>query len=546
MLNSYLIHKTMRKFLLLLLTFVVTSLLIAQVPQKFAYQAVVRNANGQAIANQNVKLRITLLAGSISGDVVYTELHEITTSPLGIVNLQVGGGTLPTGNFGSIPWDDGIFIKIEIDPAGGNTFVLMGISQIVSMPYALKAGGLTKGAIEVKPAAGHDPEAPIFVVRNSNNQIVYAVYEDGVRFNVGDNSKSNRGGFAVGGLVDQTKGSKEINYLTILPDSVRFNIVRSEKSNRGGFAVGGLVDQTKEGATQVDYMILRPDSIRFAIDEGSVEKSSRGGFAIGGLVDQTKTFNNYFIVSRDCTFVMNTLSAAGNVVVSGDVLTGGTIGTLPVKDADGNTYSTVRIGTQLWMAQNLRTTKYNDGTPILSPLFENMLPYNLPQFEGEPYSANPWGYLYSLQAIEYTNKNICPIGWRLPTYMDWQTLITTIGGQYNALALIDNSNYDWWMLKGGKDNKSNKSNTGFNALPAGWFDAEAGATENVYFYGVHYEANFWSQPFYMEGLWVANVMKLSDNDGFSASINQNFFYEIPEYYQGYSVRCIQAASAVTP
>ncbi len=529
----------MRKILLLLLTCAVTSVSFAQVPQKFAYQAVVRNANGQVIVNQDVSLRISLLVGSVSGHAVYSELHEITTSPLGIVNLQVGGGTLQSGDFGSIPWDDGIFIKIEIDPAGGNAFVLMGISQIVSMPYALKAGGLTKGAIEVKPAAGHDPEAPIFVVRNSNDQIVYAVYEDGVRFNVGDNSKSTRGGFAVGGLVDQTKGGKEINYLTILPDSVRFNIVSSGKNNRGGFAVGGLVDQTKEGASMVDYLFLRPDSIRFAIDEGSAGKSSRGGFAIGGLVDQTKAFNNYFMVSRDCTFVMNTLSAAGNVVVGGDMFTGGTIGTLPVSDADGNVYKTIRIGNQVWMAENLRTTKYSDGTPILSSEFNDMPPLFSPEYDGVPFPPKPWGYLYALQVINYTDKNICPNGWRLPTLMDWQELIGTIGGPYNAIALIDTSQNEWWSLKGGKQNKSSKNNTGFNALPAGYFDAEVGNTGEPFFYSAHYEANFWSQPFDMAGQWVTNVMRISDSYGFNVSNDEYNFNDVTSYYRGYSVRCIR-------
>ncbi len=85
-------------------------------------------------------------------------------------------------------------------------------------------------------------EEPIFLVRNSAGQIVFAVYESGIRMYVDDSSKQTRGGFAVGGLSDQTKGSTE--YFRVTPDSVRINIRQGvAKQTRGGVAVGGLSDQ---------------------------------------------------------------------------------------------------------------------------------------------------------------------------------------------------------------------------------------------------------------------------------------------------------------
>jgi uncharacterized protein (TIGR02145 family) len=533
----------MKRILASLFALIIGGTLLAQVPQKIAYQAVVRNANGQAITNQEVSVRISLLAGSVAGDAVYTETHNVTSTPIGIINLTIGEGSMPSGSMLDVPWSDGIFIKLEIDPAGGTTYVDMGTNQLVSVPYALQAGGLARGAIEVKPTPGHDPEAPIFVVRNSNNEVVFAVYESGVRAYIDDTgkTKSTRGGFAIGGLADQTKGAKETNYLTIQPDSVRFNIQQPAKGKnaRGGFAIGGLADQTKE--VTGDYLTLRPDSIRFAIDESLLDKNNRGGFAIGGLADQTKVFTNYFMVNRDCTYVMNTLTAAGNVIVAGDMMTGGTIGSMPLTDIDGNVYQTVRIGTQMWMAENLRVLRYNDGTPIVSALFNDMPPiYN---YDDGDQSFDPvdWGYLYALQAIDFTDKNICPTGWRLPNYMDWEMLISTIGGNEQAINLIDNTPGYWW------ESKSSKLATGFKARPGGYFEVETFNTENPWFNGAHFNAYFWSQPEDMEGTWVSYVYNINNfSSMYSIYYNETYFYETPEYYYGYSVRCIKGEALVTP
>lgn len=506
----------------------------SQVPQKIAYQAVVRNASGVAIASTDVELRVILLSGSIEGTPVYKELHTLTTSPLGVVSFNIGDGTPELGSIAEVPWEEGIFIVAEMAIDGGS-FVEMGRSQVVSVPYALKAGGLAKGAVEIKPAAGHNPDEPIFVVRNSNNQIVYAVYEDGVRFNIGNSSKSSRGGFAVGSLVDQTKAGKELNYLTIQPDSVRFNLVHTSKSNRGGFAIGGLVDQTKNGVTQVDYMSLRPDNIRFAIDESTTTKSNRGGFAIGGLVDQTKTFSNYFLVNRDCTFVANTLAATGDVLVSGNIFTGGTVGTLPtppITDIEGNVYPTVRIGNQIWMAQNLRVTRYNDGTPIpISAELNSVMPYFTPvdSFQN-PLTDSRWGLLYAMQFID--NNNICPTGWRLPTFNDWNFLIQNSGGFNYAGASLKEQNM--WL-----DPVYYPAN-GFNARPAGALDLyDNEGTWDYSYNGYKMATAFWSQPEEIEGMYGSKALRIFSSDQMYEPFQMVSFEQIPYNVVALSIRCIK-------
>jgi hypothetical protein len=136
--------------------------------------------------------------------------------------------------------------------------------------------------------SGGDPteEQPIFAVRNNSGKMVFAVYQSGVRMYVEDDvTKSSRGGFAIGGLADQTKESTE--YFRVTPDSVRvFLREPAAKSSRGGFAIGGLADQTKS-ITSSDLFYIGRDSARIYIDTDNT-KSSRGGFAIGGLADQKK------------------------------------------------------------------------------------------------------------------------------------------------------------------------------------------------------------------------------------------------------------------
>jgi hypothetical protein len=114
--------------------------LIAQSPQKFNYQAVVRDNVGAVIKNQIVSFRIAIVKNNASGSEVYAETHTITTNDFGLVNLEVGGGTIISGSMASIDWGADIyFIKIGLDINGGNNYTLMGSSQLIAVPYSLYA-----------------------------------------------------------------------------------------------------------------------------------------------------------------------------------------------------------------------------------------------------------------------------------------------------------------------------------------------------------------------------------------------------------------------
>ena len=116
------------------------SSLFAQTPQAVNYQGVARDANGNVLATTNVALRLSILAGSVSGSVSYSEAQNVTTNNLGLFSIKLGLGTVVSGTFATINWSTSIyFVKVEMDAAGGSNYLTMGTSQMLSVPYALYA-----------------------------------------------------------------------------------------------------------------------------------------------------------------------------------------------------------------------------------------------------------------------------------------------------------------------------------------------------------------------------------------------------------------------
>ncbi len=114
----------------------------AQVPQQFNYQAIARNSIGQGIANATIKARISILDGSATAASVYSETRTVTTNQLGLFTIAIGsaGAASTTGNFTTIDWSTGKkFIKVEVDPLGGNNLAVLGNTELLNVPYALYA-----------------------------------------------------------------------------------------------------------------------------------------------------------------------------------------------------------------------------------------------------------------------------------------------------------------------------------------------------------------------------------------------------------------------
>lgn len=127
----------MRKLLLLAILFL-GNLSIAQSPQKFTYQSVIRDAADNLIQNSNVGIQISIRQNNPTGTIVYQEQHSVTTNLNGLATMEIGTGTILNGAFSSIDWGNGpYFVETNTDPSGGTNYTINGNAQFLSVPYAL-------------------------------------------------------------------------------------------------------------------------------------------------------------------------------------------------------------------------------------------------------------------------------------------------------------------------------------------------------------------------------------------------------------------------
>jgi len=129
----------------LLLIAIALCLHFSGMSQGFNYQAVIRDANGAAITNRNIKIRITLQ--NTQGTQFFSENKALTTSAQGVINHVVGSGTITLGALTNVPWNSGdIKIKVDIDPTGGTNYTLVGNPTLIQpVPFALYAATGTQG-----------------------------------------------------------------------------------------------------------------------------------------------------------------------------------------------------------------------------------------------------------------------------------------------------------------------------------------------------------------------------------------------------------------
>ncbi len=128
------------KNLQLLLFMLCSIFAFAQVPQSINYQAIARNAAGNPITNSSVAIRVSIHDGTAGGAVVYAERDTATTNQFGLFTSKIGAGNVISGTFTGINWDNNNkFMQVELDPTGGSSYIDMGTTQLISVPYALSA-----------------------------------------------------------------------------------------------------------------------------------------------------------------------------------------------------------------------------------------------------------------------------------------------------------------------------------------------------------------------------------------------------------------------
>lgn len=195
---------------------------------------------------------------------------------------------------------------------------------------------------------------------------------------------------------------------------------------------------------------------------------------------------------------------------------------LTITDIDGNVYNTVQIGTQFWMAENLKTTKYKNGTPI---------PYIIGKNEWSNLTTGAWSYydydisknslfgkLYNWYSVE--GDSICPNGWHIPSDTEWMELRNFLGGEDSAGGKMKQIGTEFWK----SPNSQGTNESGFNALPAG-----NKGNDGIFNYETEY-AFFWQKnDKNLTGTWYYFLIF---SDGFLKRNDGNKTF-------GFSVRCLK-------
>lgn len=124
--------------LLVLNSFGVCMLAMAQAPQAIPYQAVARDSSGNLLSNHTISIRFSIHQVTATGSIEFQETHDVNTNNLGLFTVNIGTGTASVGSLSSVNWGNSAkYLQVEIDTNGGTTFLPMGTSQLLSVPYAL-------------------------------------------------------------------------------------------------------------------------------------------------------------------------------------------------------------------------------------------------------------------------------------------------------------------------------------------------------------------------------------------------------------------------
>jgi uncharacterized protein (TIGR02145 family) len=200
-----------------------------------------------------------------------------------------------------------------------------------------------------------------------------------------------------------------------------------------------------------------------------------------------------------------------------------------VTDIDNNIYNTITIGTQTWMKENLKTTKYSDGSAI--PEIKDSSVWGVqptPAYcwynNDSSIYKNTYGALYNWYAA--ANNNLCPVGWHVPSDNEWTTLTNFLGGENVAGSMLKEAGNVHWIF----DNTDATNSSLFTALPGGFRDYYTG----IYNFGQFYyltSFGFW---------WTAT--SYNNNSGYARNMFNNEIYVYREFCSknyGYSVRCLK-------
>ena len=553
---------------------------IAQAPQKINFQSILRNSSGEVIGNSSVSLKISILSGSINSSSVYSETHAKTTDASGLISLQIGNGTVISGIFANIDWGGAShFIKLEADFSGGSNYVVLGTQELMSVPYALyatktdtsvlnltsrlatKLSGTDTVSLSNRINAKAPLANPVFTgtvsgvtktmvglgnVDNSSdlNKPVSTATQTALDLKENASNKS-----------DASLGTSTILYptqnavKTYVDLQVATGAPDATSSVKGKIQLAGELGGTASSPTVPGLALKAPINnpaftgtvtgvTKTMVDLGNVNNTSdldkpvstatqtaldlklnRSDFPSG-----TNTGNILYWNGTGWVNLAPGQNGQALILVNGIPSWSTLSTTVTVTDIDGNTYNTVQIGNQVWMSENLKTTRYRNGGQIPNVTTDNTAWVNLTtgawSYYNNDVSNNAiYGKLYNWYTT--LGDTLCPTGWGVPTDAEWTTLTTYLGGESVAGGKMKTIGNAYW--EGSNTGAINSS--GFSVLPGG------GRFNGGSFGNISYYAFFWSATEYDGSVAWFRVLNASDGLAYRSTNGIKSF--------GVSVRCLR-------
>ena len=417
----------MNKIYLTIAVLIFSKFVIAQSPEKMSYQAVIRDVENNLISDREIGMQISILQGTTEGNAVYIETQNPITNENGLVSIEIGTGN-SSYNFSEIEWSIGpYYIKTETSPTGGSNYTITGVSQLLSVPYALfsKKAGTIQGLDDISSIADF--------------------FKGNGKININGNRINIEGTETELPINNDNDSTNELQSLQII-------------GNELTITSGNTVNLPQIESFSGDYNDLtnKPSRIDSANVANELVLVSNSGKKFKVVVDDNGNLSTIEIINNTGTFI---------------------------DPRDNQTYKWVKIGEQIWMAENL-----NYLPSVVGPVTESFYdPYyyvygydgtNVAEAKATENFAT-YGVLYNWSAAmageESSSLNpsgvqgACPSGWHLPSREEWIELGNFLGA--TSFAGYDNEaggklkeiGYTHWE----SPNEGATNETGFTALPGG-------------------------------------------------------------------------------
>ena len=502
----------MKKTSLLILGLILSAITFAQAPNKMSFQTVVRNIQGKLVLNKSIGVRLSILQSTSTGTAVYVETHTKSSNANGLLTLEVGAGSVATGTFATIDWSQGpYFLQTEMDVNGGTNYTILGVTEFVSVPYAKMAENANnaKNSDAVKTLS-NGANVGDMNYWNGTTWVPLNKGTQGQTLTFCDGKPTWAIGGVCPGMITALNCSSATNNGTLTATTAASGVtsVISYTGGNGGPHNGQIVNST--GVTGLTAT-LSPGT--FANGNGSLTYTITGTPAISGTASFALN-----IGGKTCTLSRPVAIAPQNPTSGyGSNIT----------DVEGNSYKSVYIGTQQWMGENLKTAKYSDGTSIPNITDNTQWSNNTTgawaYYNNDAANNAKYGKLYNWYAVSPItngNKNICPIGWHVPSDAEWTVLTDYLGGQNVA---------------GGKLKEVGTTS---------WLSPNTGATNASLFTGLPGGSRYYNGDYYyigIDGYWWSSTENNTDN-AWNRNLNNDAGNAYSINYNkrtGFSVRCLR-------